>query len=1412
MQKKVARHIDATPLTVTGKVHQGPAYDYSGTDDCFLSMANELYGLSSQAQYAEIRADLCRCVMKNPMPKKNVWIQSYLYKGKVSVWYRCRDSPTSPDGYRIDWFAVSTFEVVGGTKILSSQGHDLYLWPRQRLRSQEINLTHSGPRRLKATLFSLCEKGISMKVSTDDIWKAWNRLALTLNSSTYASGKLFLTCRYLSTTISSPSSPFDKMCKKLVRPVNFADVMYIMRLYDVMSSWHVRDQYISICPIIGLPRFFSQLESYWMMWVPCEFADSHKNMTECVINLYDEAKFLADTMNIRTQDLSDQQSLLNHGRITISKLRSSLKQTCSLDTDGVMGWSWVGSLASAYALKKRSSPASFDKSMSIGKQSRGFIDHLTVRHSARVDNSNFLHKGTVAEMMIDQGVDDYLSTVDQTYRYLYKRPPLFFNHPKSGEHKEREISITDPDSRICLTDAEYICGSYGSSTGIDFLKDASKNSKFYKQASRIMTKGGCIQSSDATRYGPSMSNFAISIMLLSLGSESMHLKWSSSVYARLAYRRMLIPLDIMPYLSKLSTHADTIYKSLEVSEWIRKMPRMCTDGKTDYVWYTTSHHMGQGMAHHSSSLLHAGGLAISCDSASLCDVCVNGKKVPFRLHIMVTSDDSTILAEPYQPDSEVCVSRSEKQIVGQIVLKLIRQNRNVCLRMVSVKPNLIKEMVSSIKGEFNSQDTGIGSTCPILGFREMISNIVVPSSPSLVGDYLNGYAVAQNCLLHGQGLSTACYVHSLMIDSIEERWGLKDKEKEFLVGLNILPKELVMGVQGSELFSNPASLLNAKIRGGLLAESFKINSQCQDLDPHTRDSVFAPLMHMKVSMSKQHKTAIVKLKEKIAYFRQQKMELQANRIDESLMSTVASARTRNMGRIAFRVRDRMLTPRKYGDQEFERGKMIELTLEWLDHMNQKITLYNTTANEIKEGNAVSGMIKVESHQRSTFPRPPQLRRFYPKPAKKPKYILSSYGKTPFGQHAIARSNSTVIDSFGDTERRQIQKYIAKKRYRKFTEHVEYGGGIVLSWARFVGGVIVAIDTEVAFEGQLREHVQRGSFRNESLMYLKQLSGENPEYPVLALHSYDGMRGIWHCIHHGVSYTVVHSIDMELHQPYTFQVHFLENGQPVLLAMQGFEVDPQWIDTLPNKEEVMAYQSQPVKCEMPSICQSLEDENILGGCVDGMLCCTVINYEGVDTLVYIKPNVNYLPRNRPTYRKQVKHLRAKVIASMSAGGYWDTSLRGVAFRAYLRGNYNEETIWTGGVIGWRQSCTQVPVYYSPISRVDGVRAILVAGGFDRPDQLTQYNVDIFGQGYKVVCESRTETYNHAIEVGNEYRDDIMDANGGRRYHYEISNIQFVSFLEEIEDQYAHSPPTLDEDEAKLSIISRLQGEYVDDSIW
>jgi hypothetical protein len=1225
-----------------------------------------------------------------------------------------------------------------------------------------MKLMRAGPRRLKLALFSMLEKSLATETSVKDVVHAWEKLATTLVTSTYASGKLYLTGRYLSTTMGNPSSPFDEMSKKLVNPKTFADIFYLEVLSQALANWTTKTQYRAQCPLLGLPRAYGQLESYWMCWVPDEFADSNKNFALCVLSLHDEAKYIEETMEARCGDLERQLEILTQRNVSQEELEVSLRATCLLDPKGMLGWSWIGSLASGHALQLRSDPGLWDRRYSRGTKSRTLADHLTVRHSARLDKKGELKKGTVAEMIVDQGTDIFLSTVPAIYRFLFINRPTFFNHPKSGEHKEREISITDADSRIALSDAELICGSYGVTTGVDYLKDSGKNKKFYDRAQHVLTRGGGIQSSDASRYGPNMSNFAIAIMLVLLGTASMHLKWSSIVYARLAHRRMVLSTCIMPELNKMCAHIETLSSAPETISWMSSMPSIGTDGSDKLVWYCTSHHMGQGMSHHSSSLLHAGGICVSVDAVDLVDITISGIEVDCMTHILVTSDDSTLLNQPNPKSPDDVLTRGMRQMVARVYLMLVRVVRRTGLTMVSVLPNLVKEMISAVKGEFNSQDTGIGVTSPILGFREMVTEIVHPSAPSLIGDYLNAHACARNIALAGQGLVTGGYAHAQLIDMIEERWGMLGSEKEALRQSPVIPNQLIDGATDSEILSSPASFLHPQVRAVLLRMAINHNKKSEDLDPHVRDTVFSPLTHIRVGMSRQHKSAIKKLRYLIVELESTGMRHQAYLLDSSLRSTISSARTRNLGRVATRIRSRKTVPKPYGGTEFQLGGIMENTLNWIEQIGARIHREETTPDDIALGNKLAGFVRAVDAGPAAYPLPPRLKRSFPERAAKPKFRTGTYGATPFGRHALNRSSTVVVEEITDAEREAMQTYLALQRHRKVTEHVTYGGSFVASWSTMKGYHIVAFDISGHVYTQMQEHIQYGNFRNDGIDFLKRLQLANRDIPVLAIHRYDGVRGLWHAIHNGSPITVLSPVDVPdmLENGRTHFSHTLETGISVICAIQGFDDNPNFMNSEPLPNEVYDYQTGVNNAVMPNVVQSLEDECMRFSRVKAATYATSAMIGSEKCLFYIAPDLHILPRDGGN--EHIEFRRGTVISDLATGGYWNSNLRGVCFRSWLKGHVLNQTVWTGGTIGWRLSATSMPHYVTPTVNKTNVKDIIVGTGFDNPNQMSEFNPDFYSAGVKYISQSTTETYARAIKVGRAYRDLIVAANFGQRF--------------------------------------------------
>jgi len=807
---------------------------------------------------------------------------------------------------------------------------------------------------------------------------AWQKLALTAVSATWASGANFITCRHLSASLSSPSPPFDAMAKKFTRPATLACIMYFTCLTHALKTWETRDKYHARAAVLDLPRAYCQLEAYWQVWVPDEFADANKAFTDCVIALYKEYTDLDDTAKIRREDYLSQLELITRNEITFPDVCQSIRGSCTLETGGKFGWSVFGSMASAYALTLQGSPKHFDKTFSRGGKSRTLVDHLTVRHSARLNHRNKLETGTVAEMILNQGVD-YLSTLEPMCRFYYSQCPVFFNHPKLGELKNREISITDPDSRIALSDAEHICGEYGRYTSVDMLKRPDKDAHFYRISSEAILRGGVVQASDASRFAAMMSNVAVSITCTTLGAigGSAHLKAAAAAYQRLASRRMSIDMSILDEINKrLDQDRDPQELKMlrQMSKWLRMMPKIGEDGTTPIRSYTTAAHTGQGMSHIGMSLEHGGALLISIAAAEHAQIFVNSKRVHVAAVPLVTSDDSTIIAGIDETQTQVLMTRSERQRACQIFLKVQRKCRDIALRSVSVMQNLSKEKTSGIAGEFNSQDNGIGVACPVIGYREMVCQLVRPSASSLVVDYLSAQAYGKTVGLSGLGLSAGVYGHLLMLDAIEQRWKLTELEKKALQDSGLVPEPLISGATARDLIRPPSSLLPSSTRASLMQMAMEYHSESEHLDIHTKDLAFTILAHISISMKRQHVHAINVIKSRALKLRTQGLEHQALMLESSLRATLSSARSRNAGRIAQRVRGRMVKPGDCLQHTFQKAPIIETTLTWFDYLSSKLKEVRP-CDEIHElAKVYGGYVNVAKLSYNRFPQPITKRR------------------------------------------------------------------------------------------------------------------------------------------------------------------------------------------------------------------------------------------------------------------------------------------------------------------------------------------------------------------------------------------------------------------------------------------------------
>jgi hypothetical protein len=112
--------------------------------------------------------------------------------------------------------------------------------------------------------------------------------------------------------------------------------------------------------------------------------------------------------------------------------------------------------------------------------------------------------------------------------------------------------------------------------------------------------------------------------------------------------------------------------------------------------------------------------------------------------------------------------------------------------------------------------------------------------------------------------------------------------------------------------------------------------------------------------------------------------------------------------------------------------------------------------------------------------------------------------------------------------------------------------------------IVAFDISGHIYTQMQEHIQYGNFRNDGIDFLKRLQLANRDIPVLAIHRYDGVRGLWHAIHNGSPITVLSPVDVPdmLENGRTHFSHTLETGISVICAIQGFDDNPNFMNSEP----------------------------------------------------------------------------------------------------------------------------------------------------------------------------------------------------------------------------------------------------------
>jgi len=271
----------------------------------------------------------------------------------------------------------------------------------------------------------------------------------------------------------------------------------------------------------------------------------------------------------------------------------------------------------------------------------------------------------------------------------------------------------------------------------------------------------------------------------------------------------------------------------------------------------------------------------------------------------------------------------------------------------------------------------------------------------------------------------------------------------------------------------------------------------------------------------------------------------------------------------------------------------------------------------------------------------------------------------------------------------------------------------------------------------------------------------------------------------------------------------EHNKSVCLALQGFSADFDWQGSGPRQREVEEYLSSPFGTQLPAIVSSVERENMLAASTQLPTYSTSVMLNGSPVFVCVAPEAHTTPYDNPAYVPRIRYFRSKVITELATAGYWHSSLRGTAFRAYIRGHWHDDTIWTGGVIGWKMSATDLPSYGTTWHQTTSIQALYALNEISNAELLSPFNPNLFGKGIRVVAGSSTYSYMTAIRATVGFIPLILAKNNGRRHEITDSVPGFIDLTLGAPER---QPAALSPHAAEAEIQSMLFGLSFADDGW
>lgn len=266
----------------------------------------------------------------------------------------------------------------------------------------------------------------------------------------------------------------------------------------------------------------------------------------------------------------------------------------------------------------------------------------------------------------------------------------------------------------------------------------------------------------------------------------------------------------------------------------------------------------------------------------------------------------------------------------------------------------------------------------------------------------------------------------------------------------------------------------------------------------------------------------------------------------------------------------------------------------------------------------------------------------------------------------------------------------------------------------------------------------------------------PDTPVLPIVKIVASTAYYHGIYDGKPLSYKEALSGAELETKSIRHIILPGGMTAIVVNQGVSSQIPWSDAAPTPQEIKTFQleSGPVlhNKAIEDLAQEFESTKTIE--VPMLACHTKLGNK--ETLYYVSSK--FTRRRRPEF---LPSEYAKMVGQLAMGGYWYSAVKGVSFRAYMRGLYGQNNIWPVPILGWRMSSTVDPDYRFIPPEGGDLQFLAIVGGVDSEEDLAGVNVSAYSHSVGYVDREGLHLPTRIVKLDYsfEVKSLIQTVNGG-----------------------------------------------------